>query len=56
MELTELIISMLLAAFAFVLGWLIGVERNNRLCKELSHWKAYVKELELKDQRSLKQE
>ena len=55
MDLNGFIISMLLAAFAFVLGWLVGVERNNRLDKELAHWKAYVKELELKAQGSLKQ-
>ena len=33
-------------AFAFVLGWLIGIERNNYLTKELTFWKAYTKELE----------
>jgi len=48
MDLNEFIISIVLAAFTFVLGWLIGVERNNRLCRDLSHWKAYAKELENK--------
>ena len=45
----ELSISLLLAAFMFVLGWLIGIERNNHLTKELTIWKAYAKELEKKD-------
>jgi hypothetical protein len=42
---SELLISLLLAAFTFVLGWLIGIERNNKLTKDLKYWKAHAKEL-----------
>ena len=44
MDETGLIISLLLAGFFFVLGWLIGIERNNYLTKELTFWKAYARE------------
>ena len=42
---SELLISLLLAAFTFVLGWLIGIEKNNKLTKDLKYWKAHAKEL-----------
>jgi len=48
MDESGLIISFVLAAFTFVLGWLIGIERNNKLTKDLKLWEAYAKELELK--------
>ena len=35
MEESGLFISMVLAAFTFVLGWLIGIERKNYFIKEL---------------------
>tara|TARA_Y100000361_G_scaffold129863_1_gene125573 strand:- start:164 stop:310 length:147 start_codon:yes stop_codon:yes gene_type:complete len=35
-------------AFAFVLGWLIGIERNNYLTKELTFWQAYAREQDKK--------
>ena len=46
MDESGLLISLLLAAFMFVLGWLIGIERNNYLTKELTFWKAYARELD----------
>ena len=48
MDESGLIISFVFAAFTFVLGWLIGIERNNKLTKDLKLWEAYAKELELK--------
>lgn len=44
MELGQLIISLISCGFFFLLGWLIGVERNNYLTKELTFWKAYARE------------
>ena len=35
MDESGLLISLLLAAFMFVLGWLVGIERNNKLTKDL---------------------
>ena len=48
MDETGLLISFVFAAFTFVLGWLIGIERNNKLTKDLKLWEAYSKELEQK--------
>ena len=45
MDESGLLISLLLAAFMFVLGWLIGIERKNKLTKDLEFWKAYSREL-----------
>ena len=44
MDESGLFVSIILAAFTFVLGWLIGIERNNYLTKELTFWKAYARE------------
>ena len=41
---SELLISLILSAFTFVLGWLIGVERKNKLTQDLEFWKAYSRE------------
>ena len=49
MDESGLLISLLLAAFMFVLGWLVGIERNNYLTKELTFWKAYARELDNED-------
>ena len=46
MDESGLLISLLLAAFMFVLGWLVGIERNNKLTKDLEFWKAYARELD----------
>ena len=46
MDESGLIISFVFAAFTFVLGWLIGIERNNKLTKDLEFWKAYARELD----------
>ena len=46
MNSASLLIELLACGFFFVLGWLIGIERNNYLTKELTFWKAYTKELE----------
>ena len=46
MNSTSLLIELLACGFFFVLGWLVGIERNNYLTKELTFWKAYTKELE----------
>ena len=48
MDESGLLISFVFAAFTFVLGWLIGIERNNKLTKDLKLWEAYSKELEQK--------
>ena len=45
MDESGLLISLLLAAFMFVLGWLVGIERKNKLTKDLAFWKAYAREL-----------
>ena len=45
MDESGLLISILFGAFMFVLGWLIGIERNNKLTKDLEFWKAYAREL-----------
>jgi hypothetical protein len=54
MELIDLVTSILLSAFTFVLGWLIGIERRNKQSKDLAIWKAYAEELKL-DANNLKQ-
>jgi|9_EtaG_2_1085328.scaffolds.fasta_scaffold00023_11 hypothetical protein len=46
MNSASLLIELLACGFFFVLGWLVGIERNNYLTKELTFWKAYTKELE----------
>ena len=46
MDESGLLISLLLAAFMFMLGWLVGIERNNKLTKDLEFWKAYARELD----------
>ena len=46
MNSASLFIELLACGFFFVLGWLVGIERNNYLTKELTFWKAYTKELE----------
>ena len=46
MDESGLLISLLLAGFMFVLGWLVGIERNNKLTKDLEFWKAYARELD----------
>ena len=51
MDESGLIISILFGAFTFVLGWLIGIERNNKLTKDLKLWEAYAKELENKNKK-----
>ena len=49
MDESGLLISLLLGAFMFVLGWLIGIERKNKLTKDLEFWKAYARELDNKN-------
>jgi len=49
MDESGLFTSLILAAFTFVLGWLIGIERNNYLTKELTFWKAYARESDNED-------
>jgi len=44
MDESGLFMSLFLAAFMFVLGWLVGIERNNKLTKDLEFWKAYARE------------
>ena len=51
MDESGLFISMSLAAFTFVLGWLIGIERKNYFIKELTFWKAYAREEENKNKK-----
>ena len=51
MELIELVTSILLSAFTFVLGWLIGIERRNKQSKDLAIWKAYAKERKVKQEK-----
>ena len=46
MTISGLIICLATSAFTFVLGWLIGIERNNYMTKELTFWKAYARELD----------
>ena len=46
MDESGLLISLLLAAFMFVLGWLVGIERNNKLTKDLEFLKEYERELD----------
>jgi len=54
MDESGLLVSLLLAAFMFVLGWLVGIERNNHLTKELTFWKAYARELDNEDTKKTK--
>jgi hypothetical protein len=49
MDISGLILSLTSSAFFFVLGWLIGIERNNYNTKELTFWKAYARELDAKE-------
>ena len=51
MELIDLVTSILLSAFTFVLGWLIGIERRNKQSKDLAIWKAYAKERKVKQEK-----
>jgi len=44
MDESGLLISILLAAFTFVLGWLIGIERKTKMERDLEFWKAYSRE------------
>jgi hypothetical protein len=50
MTISELIICLATSAFTFVLGWLIGIERNNYLTKELTLWRAYAREQKIHEQ------
>ena len=50
MGISELIICLATSAFTFVLGWLIGIERNNHMTKEITFWKAYAREQKIHDQ------
>ena len=54
MDESGLLISILFGAFMFVLGWLIGIERNNKLTKDLEFWKAYARELDNEDTKKTK--
>ena len=44
MDESGLLISLLLAGFFFVLGWLIGIERKTKQTQDLEFWKAYARE------------
>jgi hypothetical protein len=44
MELTDIVTSILLSAFTFALGWLIGIERRNKQSRDLAIWRAYAEE------------
>ena len=44
MDESGLLISLLLGAFMFVLGWLIGIERKTKQTRDLEFWKAYARE------------
>ena len=48
MNSASLLIELLACGFFFVLGWLIGIERNNYLTKELTFWQAYAREQDKK--------
>jgi hypothetical protein len=50
MGISELIICLATSAFTFVLGWLIGIERNNYMTKEITFWKAYAREQKIHEQ------
>jgi len=50
MTISELIICLATSAFTFVLGWLIGIERNNHMTKEITFWKAYAREQKIHEQ------
>jgi hypothetical protein len=50
MGISELIIFLATSAFTFVLGWLIGIERNNYMTKEITFWKAYAREQKIHEQ------
>ena len=50
MDESGLLISLMLAAFTFVLGWLIGIERKGKQERDLEFWKAYARELDARDE------
>ena len=39
-----LLICIILCAFTFVLGWLIGIERKGKQQQSTEFWKAYARE------------
>jgi len=45
MDESGLLLCLISCGFTFVLGWLIGIERKNKLTKDLEFWQAYAREL-----------
>ena len=54
MDESGLLMSLLLAGFFFVLGWLIGIERKTKQTQDLEFWKAYARELDKEQENPIK--